>query len=182
MQVVTASSNMEDADAELLRYAAVDLTRVSPTFRQLLEALRDAPHLVIRARTLGATTALGRGHFYVAGGRTIGMMEIAVHRGDRRLRSRAIAHELAHAVEVACLPPQPDTATLYRTLLERGRSSSGAPRGIETPFAAAVETAVDRETCRRKPPTGQLPVLAAKFGLPRCAGAVPAALQIASAQ
>jgi hypothetical protein len=50
---------------------------------------------------------------------------------------------------------------------------------VETPFASAVETVVVREFWKARDAAGRLPVLAAKYDLPRCAGP-EAELQVAS--
>jgi hypothetical protein len=165
---VTAATPFGAASAERMRYTADDLTRRSPTFRQMLDVLRSTPHLVLGAQPAEPSRSLGRGHFHVEGSRTIGIMEIVVHQ-DAQLRVRAVAHELAHAVEIACLPPQPDTAALQRTLAQRGGYFNIGPRGMETPFAAAVERVVLREAWKARDAPGRLPMLAAKYDLPRCA-------------
>jgi len=174
--MVTAEPRKDAADIGLLRSMSAELMTISPTFRQMLEALKTATHMNLRARPVGGRRALGRGHFTVAGTFTMGLMEISVFRRDSHLQVRAIAHELAHATEIACLPPQADTATLHQRLVGRaGREGVLKGHGIETPFALAAERIVLREYMGHGLPEGQLPYLATTYDLPLCLDGVSSA-------
>ena len=173
---VTATSTFEIPAVARMRYTADERRRRSPTVRQMLEVLRGTPRVVLAAQPAESMRLLGRGQFHIEGWRTIGVMEIVVHQ-DSQLRTRAIAHELAHAVEIACLPPQPDTAALHRTLAKRAGYLNAGPLGVETPFAPAAETAVLREFYKPRDTAGRLPALAAQYDLPGCAG-LEAELQV----
>ena len=174
--MVTAEPRRDAAGIELLRYTAAELAFDSPTFLQMLEAVKGAPNVMLRARPLTGRRTLGRGRFVVAGGFTIGLMEIHVHRRDPHLRVRAIAHETAHAAEIACLPPQSDTAALRQILVDRAtRQGLAGGDTIETSFAIAAEAVVFREYYGHRAAGGQLPILATTYELPLCQGGHPAA-------
>lgn len=146
-----------------------DLARRSPTFRDMLGVLLRAPHLrvTLRSRTdLRRTTGLaGRGMFATHDGRVYGMLEFDRARPEPAQQLRAIVHELAHAVEIACLPVPDAIAELRRQLTERkGAFSVGFLEAIETPFPNAVVRVVRAEHDEQSNP-GRLRALAASFGL-----------------
>lgn len=63
VRIVTAEPRKDAADVSLFREIAAELAIVSPTFRQMLDALKAAPHMTVRARPLSVRSALGRGRF-----------------------------------------------------------------------------------------------------------------------
>lgn len=177
--MVSAERVRDAADVELLRWMSAELVSVSPTFRQLLEALKAAPHMHLRAMPVAERRVLGRGYFTVAGAFTVGLMEITVFRRDPHLQVRAIAHELAHATEIACLPLQVDTAALNRRLMARaGHQGVMKSHGIETPFALAAERVVHKEYLGHGTPGGQLHNLAVTYELPLCQDGFPSGLPL----
>lgn len=145
------------------------LARRSPTFREMLGVLLRTPHMrvTLRSRTdLRRTTGLaGRGTFATHDGRVYGLLEFDRSRLDPVIQLRALVHELAHAVEIACLPAPEETAELRQQLTERkGGYRAGLINAIETPFPNAVVRAVMGEHDAVSD-AGQLRVLAANFGL-----------------
>lgn len=152
MQVATDEWGRDWANIDLLLDTATEMRTASPTFNQLVEALQSSPQLTLFVRpTRASREHLGRGRFYLSEGRTIGYMEINV-RLESSLRVRAIAHELAHAFEIACRCPTPPSM------------SSG--RSVEA-FASAVEAVVVQEYLRssRRPAPGRFPTLTTTHGL-----------------
>jgi hypothetical protein len=78
----------------------------------------------------------------------------------------SIAHEMAHAVEVACLPHLIEIDQLRGQLLRRGRRVSGVPGlAIETPFAGDAGRQIVMEALQGRPGIGRLPELAEKYKL-----------------
>jgi hypothetical protein len=70
-------------------------------------------------------------------------VEFDVWHSDLRGQLASLGHELAHAVEVACLTPAERSARLQ--LLRRAGNRGGARRTVETPFAVAAGRQVDDE-------------------------------------
>jgi hypothetical protein len=116
------------------------MAAASPAFATLLTILQSAPHVIAFIRATHVAGKLGQTQIYVASGQTFVMMEINPFRVEPLLRVRAIAHEVAHAAEAACLPQMPSTTALHGRLIERARKA-GAP-SLETPFPAAMEQLV----------------------------------------
>lgn len=158
-------------ELELLREAAALLIERSPTFREMLDVIAAAPHL--RMGILAVTDVsprLGTTGFHVHGPWTYGVMNINMTHRDPKLRARAIAHEVAHAAEVACLPPAASTKALLHSLRPRRGVVPLMEQPGETPFAMAAEQAVMREYLRRAPDSGGVFIdLAARFALQHCA-------------
>ncbi|MBI3264098.1 MAG: hypothetical protein HYZ58_13245 [Acidobacteria bacterium] len=145
------------------------LARRSPTFRDMLRALLRTPHLrvtLLSKTDLRRTTGFaGRGTFVTHDGRVYGLLEFDRSRLDPVPQLRAIVHELAHAVEIACLPVPEETAELRRQLEERqGEYAAGFLNALETPFPNSVVRVVMAEHDVRSD-TGRLRALAETFGL-----------------
>jgi hypothetical protein len=131
------------AELKLLRETADALASVSPTFARMLATVKSAPRLIVFVRPGTRAEKLGQTHFYVTAGRTFGVMEINPYRLQPLLRVRAIAHELAHAVEIACLPSQGDTSSLKAILIDLAANNSGRTGlSTETRFPATIERIV----------------------------------------
>ena len=104
-------------------------------------------------------------------------MEINPYRLQSGLRMRAIAHELAHAVEIACLPRASATADL-ETLLSH-RAHQPYLKGVEsaeTPFPETVEKVVFQEY-RNERVSMDFSKLVEMHGLTECRNGVPIALR-----
>lgn len=142
-----------------------ELLASSATFRQMVAVLKESPDVFVLLRSshelepgLG-----GRGRFSVGPRKIVAIFEIAL--GGRR--KAAVAHEIAHAVEVACLPGINDLEDLHRLLLERAGLPTSRSRllPIETPFPIAVQRIVLRELAGGDVKAGQLAEVAARYGL-----------------
>ncbi len=155
----------------LLLGIGAELVERSPTFSDLLRHLREAPHvlLYLRFAQLRPKPPSGRTRFEIApSGLVIGFIEIDPALAHPLFRDGVIvAHELAHAYEVSCLPELRTTDELLQRLRDRaaaGRSGDSA----ETPFATAVEKAVLDEWFSSERIASQLPALSAKHDLRGC--------------
>ena len=138
------------SDDELAKTRVTQLIEQSATAREMLEFLQRSPHMVVSLRSTSRlwqfTGANGRGTFRVADGRILANLEFDARCCAGR-QMRTIAHELAHAVEVAAMERIDSTATLYSKLQEATtkRSPGVLTRNLETLFAISVEDRVARE-------------------------------------
>src|SRR5205085_1023148 len=80
---------------------------------------------------------IGRTRFQVGPDRVVAFVDIFVDRATTRTRQEAIAHELGHIAEVACLGPFDGNEALRRLLRRRADwfGSTLKAEVIETPFA-----------------------------------------------
>lgn len=152
MQVSSGDWRRDRADIDLLLDTMTALVSASPTFSEVVGVLKAAPNLMLLVHPITSRGQLGRGRYFISGGRIVGFVDINVDRLQPRLRVRAIAHELAHATEIVCQAGETDR--------------SGANRGES--FAHAVEETVLREYLTKVPAPEQLASLAVKYGLSRC--------------
>ena len=128
----------------------------SATARDLLDCLERVPDTVITVRAnpllIQTERLLGRGRFWVVGHRLFGLLEYQAEPAGSHRALRVLAHELAHALEVATLPRGRDISSL-RAQIEVRELDDGfdlAP-GIETDFARMVSDCVHMEIWRRLP-------------------------------
>jgi len=157
----------------LLRETAAQLSARAPTFRQMLAAVAAAPHLHVTIRPIVGGSVMGRSHYWVHNEWTYGVMDVQLSRRDPYLRMRAVAHEVAHAAEIACHPAFASTGDLQTALRLRRRAGLPDPYEGETAFAEAAERTVVAEYGVRSTSAGALPDLATRFRLGRCGDAVP---------
>ena len=143
----------------------------SPTFFDLLRRLRDDQRvlLYVRFAQLRLPPPSGRTSFEVApSGLVVGFIEIDAGSTTPLSRQGAIvAHELAHAYEVSCLPDIRTTEELRQELRARAASENGG-NATETLFATAIENTVLREWFGDPRIGSQLPALSAKYELSGC--------------
>lgn len=171
---VVRESGPAKADLRLLRETADALASASATFAQMLAVVKSAPRLIILVRPAIIADKLGQTQFFVTSERTFGVMDINPYRLQPLLRLTAIAHELAHAVEIACMPWQRDTSGLRSILVERAKSDSGRGRlSTETRFPSALERVVLNEYQHTSRPGSGISALAQTHGLTDCGGGVP---------
>lgn len=126
-----------------------ELQHDSTIVREMLAFLRTRNV----ALTIGSNNALlrcrrvgGLSRFFVAEGVLAGHIEFDTGARSPRMQRVALAHELAHAVEIAALPRR-STRALGNELLSRaGHHEPWSPeRRIETPFAESVSAKVAAE-------------------------------------
>jgi len=122
----------------------------SATARELLGRIERLQNtvLILRANPVlvQEDRLLGRGKFWVVRGHLYGLLEYQAEPVGSNRAVRILAHELAHALEVALTPRGWDTDSLRPLMLERERKERDGPvPGIETEFARAVGYRVQLE-------------------------------------
>jgi hypothetical protein len=165
---VVRASGPAKADLELIRETADDLARTSTTFAGMLAIVKSTSWLIVLARPAAIPGKLGQTQFYIESERTFALMELNVHRLNPAARVRAIAHELAHVAEVACLPQTRATSQLLRDLSSHARRHSAPGDSTESAFPLAVEKVVLAEYRDESAPRGDITSLARRHGLSDC--------------
>jgi hypothetical protein len=171
---VVRESGSGKGELRLLRDTADAMAGVSPTFSHMLGVVKSAPHLIMFVRAAVIEGKLGQTQFHVVSNTTFGVMDINPYRKQPTWRIRAIAHELAHAVEIACFPSQRDTSGLRSILLKHAahnRGRGGLP--TETRFPAALEQIVVSEYQKPSRSVNELSRIAESHGLTDCGFDVP---------
>jgi len=161
-------------ERRMVRDAILDLQRGSATFRDLVRVIERSGRLLVfldPSTDLRTTYALiGRTRFSATTTRVVAFVEVHVDPLDVTQRRLAIAHELAHVAEVACLGPVDSQDALEqamaRHLGRRCRSRSDQP--IETDFAVAAGQAVLREMVPTPASESRFRALALVHRLPAC--------------
>ena len=171
--VLLTSTKSNYVDGRLIADTINELRAKSATFDEMVRLLGSSRLLTMikpKADLRAATGLIGRTRFSVGSKRTVAFVELLPLRDDIRTRREAVAHELAHVVEVACLGPVTDQDDLHQRMRlqltrfsERSRSSV-----LETRFASTVAKAVVRETLKRRTVQGQLTHLLGRDGLTSC--------------
>jgi len=126
----------------------------SATARELLGRIERLQNtvLILRANPVlvQEDRLLGRGKFWVVRGHLFGLLEYQAEPVGSNRAVQILAHELAHALEVALTPRGWDTDSLRPLMLERERKERDGPvPGIETEFARAVGYRVQLELLGR---------------------------------
>jgi len=129
-------------------------TTGSATARELVSRIERLQNtvLILRANPVLVQQdgLLGRGKFWVVHGHLYGLLEYQAEPLGSNRAVRILAHELAHALEIAVAPRGWDTASLRPLVLERERKEeNGLAPGIETEFARAVGYRVQLELLGR---------------------------------
>jgi hypothetical protein len=160
---------------ELARRRLGYLTDRSATMKQLLEVLETTPAISVRLRSNpmlwrdARRMAIGR--FRGEGAQVVVLLQFDSEAARPVEQIEWVAHELAHAVEVACLPTAIEINRIRIELRRRGRRVRDMPGlAVETPFAENAGRAMLIEALRGRPGVGRLPELAQKYNLgPPCA-------------
>jgi hypothetical protein len=143
----------------------------SATMKQALDILESTPALSVRLRSstlLRRTTQRnGTGLYWREGPQIIMLLQFDSAFARPLEQIESVAHEIAHVVEVACLPHVTEIGQLRSHLLRRGgRVVSGLPgRALETPFAQDAGRRIVLEALRGRPDVGRLAELAEKYKL-----------------
>ena len=154
----------------LTRAHLAGLLLQSATARALVDALESIPDtvLIVRANPLLASRerVFGRGRFWTVGGRLYGLLEYQAQTRGNRQALRVLAHELAHALELATSPSRRDVAALHSFVLSRevDETADDSP-GIETEFARAVSSRVALEVVGRVAGLSALTEIARRFAV-----------------
>ena len=171
IRIMPAAEALDFIENRLVESTLRETSRRSATFAEMLRALDGLRDVIVylQTATLEERGLHGRARFGVArSGVLVGL--ITIHRfrpAELKGRIRAIAHELAHAFEAACLTHRATTSALHEALAARA-TSYGRKGSAETPFPRAVETAVLDEWFRQQPTTPQIDALALEYGLTEC--------------
>jgi hypothetical protein len=172
--LLTSSSNPNYLDAKLIGSVIAELRVASPTFRDVLAVLATSSRLL----TLISPSTdvryvdgmVGKTRFLVGPDRVVAFVDIFMDRTNTRTRQAAIAHELAHIAEVACLGPIDDQEGLRQILRRRADWYGMAAKGavLETAFAIAAGRQVLQEATSRARLASQFMRLASESGLTAC--------------
>jgi hypothetical protein len=156
---------------ELARRRLAYLADRSATMKQVLNVLESSPAMSVRLRSSVILASESKrkagGQFWLGDAHVIALLEFDKTIARPMEQIESVAHEMAHAVEVACLPGAIEIDGLVGQMLRRGRQVPGA-RGlvaIETPFAKHAGREMFMEALRGRPGIGRLPELAEKYGL-----------------
>jgi hypothetical protein len=173
--VVLASSTKPNyLDGKLIGSGIAQLRVTSPTFRDLLAVLAASPRLLTlispSPELRSSEGMIGKTRFLVGPNRIVAFVDVFMDRTNHMLRQEAIAHELGHIVEVACLGPFEDQASLHRTLRRRAQWSGLLMKNavIETAFAITIGRQVVQEAKSKARLTSQFMRLASESGLTAC--------------
>jgi hypothetical protein len=174
MVVLTSSAKANHLDGVLIRSVVANLRVVSPTFRDILAAIAASPRLLV---LISPSTdvryvdgMMGRTRFQVGPDRVVAFVDIFVDRANTRTRQEAIAHELGHIAEVACIGAYDDQESLRRLVRRRadwfGMSLNTAI--LETPFAVTIGQQVIQEAKSKTRSASQFTRLTEHSGLTAC--------------
>jgi hypothetical protein len=160
-------------DGLLIWQTVLDLQQRSPTFRDLLDVLMASPRslaLLKPAPELLQTQGLiGRTRFTAGPSHVVAFVDVVVERLNPSMRRLAIAHELAHVAEVACLGYIDTQDALHQRMV--AHVGSAARRGgppIETGFALETGQVIVHEVEARVSRPSQFSRLARAHRLTSC--------------
>ncbi len=176
--ILTSPSSHTQMDGRLIAEAINELRRRSATFDQMLGTLAASRVLTFISPSVDVRRQaglIGRTRFAIGKSRIVAIVEVGASRDDVRIRREAIAHEVAHVVEVACLGPIESQEALYQRLRPQlvWFSDSNRARPMETRFADRAAKTVMREAGGRRTDVSQLGRLAAREGLTACPAVQP---------
>lgn len=159
-------------ESQMLVETFDDLRRRSPLFREMVDVV-DASRVLTYVRPLrGSDRAglMGQTRFSVGERRIVARVDVAVSRDSPRVRMQAMAHEIAHVVEVACLGHIPNQAALFERMQPQAARFSGTGRGspMETRFAERIQWLVIKDLLSKAPVAGRLRAMTEREHLTAC--------------
>ena len=171
--VLRAAATSQYADGRLILETIKDLSEKSATFDEMLRTLSVSHLLTFISPTPDwkrVPGMMGHTRFAVGPSGIVAFVEVVMRRDRLRAQREAIAHELAHVVEVACLGPIASNEALRQQLRPQVASSSNTDpaRGMETRFAVRAGKAILREAEASRRGASQLAELADHEGLTAC--------------
>ena len=171
--VVRTSPRMPNhIDGTLIWETVLDLRQRSATFRDLLEVLLASPRslaLLTPAPELHNAGLIGRTRFRAGPRHVVAFVDLVVDRLNPPLRRLAVAHELAHVAEVACLGFVDTQEALQQRMAAHVGSAPVRPGvPIETGFALEAGQVIVREAEGRPGRPSQFQRLARAHRLPSC--------------
>ena len=148
------------------------LVQRSATMREMMDVLVSTPGIRVRVRALSglrdSASKSAHGMLRVDGDTVNALLEFDTFYSKLPAQLEMLAHELAHVVEVVCLPDINAKGGLRQALLARGfsigRGTSGLI-GIETRFATDVGRQVAFEALTRARNAGTLRAMARRHTL-----------------
>lgn len=150
----------------------VFLATRSPTMRDMLSVLAFTSGISVRLRShpglQEASWRLSHGVLHRDGGSLNAVLEFDTRRTTPAEQLEMVAHEIAHVVEIVCLPANGGAGQLETVLVGRGFRTQTARRrviAVETLFAIEMGRVVVAEALTRITGAGKLQVLAHKHGL-----------------
>jgi hypothetical protein len=176
--VLLTSPRSQYVEGAIIADTIKSLRALSPTFDEMIKVLgvsriltliSPAPKLDIEKGLIGQT------RFFVGPAKVVAIVQVVTAYDNPTRRREAIAHELAHIVEVACLGPISSVAELQeRIQTQMVRFSDRRPgRVIETRFPTRVARVVLEEARRRRGGPSQLGELLFRDGLMSCPETLP---------
>ena len=171
--VRTSPKTPNHLDGLLIWETVLDLQRRSPTFRDLLDVLMASPRslalLTPAPEILQTDGLIGRTRFRAGPQHVVAFVEVIVDRFNPSMRRLAIAHELAHVAEVACLGfIDTQDALQQRMAVHVGSVSARRGQPIETGFALETGQVIVREAEARIGRPSQFSRLARAHRLTSC--------------
>ena len=163
------------ADERFLAEQFAIVQQRSPTFRDMVSAIGAVGGIRVllapRPELQRDEKLMGRTQLRSAPDGLVAYTDIVVNREHPLVTVEAIAHELGHAIEAACLGPVGSLDALRAALRARaiGHVPSAVGGTLETPFPKAVGRVVAGEWPQAQGTAGRFDALVREFGLARCA-------------
>lgn len=178
LMIRTSQGRADYLDGRLIGETIRDLRRLSPTFNDLLAVLAQSRLIAMFSPSTDVhriSGLIGRTRFYPGEHHVVAMIEVYVDRGNIWTHREAVAHELAHVVEVACLGDI-RSLTDIRAAMTRytgRRPALGTAIPNETAFAVATGRQVVAEVIDGPSGGSQFRSLTARFRLQGCPSGLP---------
>jgi hypothetical protein len=177
--LLASPSSPNDWGGKIIAGTISELRKRSATFDEMLSTLAVSRVQAFMSPSVDASQLqglIGRTRFVVGGSGVVAFVQVATWRHDRQRVRAAVAHELAHVVEVTCLGMITNQETLYQRLRLQVPKFSWTRReeAMETRFAIRAGEAVLREAQRKDRGVSQLAQLTEREGLMACPGIQPA--------
>src|SRR5262245_11231162 len=154
--VLLTSPKSQYVEGTIIADTIKDLRAASPTFDQMISVLGGSSILTLISpapNLEGEKGLMGQTRFFVGPRKLVAIMQVVTPLDNPIRRREALAHELAHIVEVACLGQIRSGAELQeRIQTQLTRYSDRRPgRVMETRFPNHVARVVLSEARRRDP-------------------------------
>jgi hypothetical protein len=176
--VLLTSPKSQYADGTIIADTIRDLRVASPTFDAMIQVLGGSRILTLISPAPNLETEkglMGQTRFFVGPRKIVAIAQVVTARDNPIRRREAIAHELAHIVEVACLGQIRSGAELQQRIQTQLTSYSDRRPGrvMETRFPNRVARVVLSEARRRERGFSQLGELLSRDGLTSCPVTIP---------
>ena len=170
--VRTSPKTPNHLDGLLIWQTVLDLQERSATFRDLLDVLKASPRslaLLTPAPGLQTEGLIGRTRFAAGPRHVVAFVDVVVERHNPFMRRLAIAHELAHVAEVACLGYIDTPEALQQRMVAHvGSAARRSDQPFETGFALETGQVIVHEAEARVGRPSQFSRLARAHRLTSC--------------